>query len=108
MNVACSIPSIYTHPSNIPHPDKYLTVVLYSLSKHKISRNGLDNMLDILLGHNDFVPLLRQSAKYQEAAIVPASLTAHWTHVILPAWDQYAQIRHIIDNVSPPHNNDWI
>ena len=108
MNVACGIPSIYTNPSNIPHPDKYLIVVLYNLSIHKITNNGLDNMLDILLGHNDFIPLLRQSAKYQESAIVPASLTDQWRYVILPAWDQYAYIRRIIDEVSPVRNNEWI
>jgi hypothetical protein len=108
---ACEIPTVYPSPPTIPHPEQFLTVVLYNLAKYKISRHGLDKMIDTLMFHKDFIPLLQRPLKYQNNVIVPDALTAHWLHIIVPAWEQHADIRRIIDEAISRReviSNSWI
>lgn len=63
------------------------------------TRNGLDAVCDILFAHPAVAPLIAdadQSAALQAHfadrylhTAVPQALHDHWTHIILPAWQQH-------------------
>ena len=61
-----------------------------------ITRHGLDAALDILFAHPQFAPLLLSLDP--DTFSRPILASAHpryadfWTHIVRPAWDQYANI----------------
>ena len=67
-----------------------------------IPRHGMDAALDILFSHPSLRPLLlddNSSVALQQhfaSTYLPASppvFAAHWTHIILPAWDQHRELQ---------------
>lgn len=81
-----------------------LTAVLQPVaSQPPPTRNGLDAVCDILFVHPAVAPLIadaEQSAALQAhfadrylRTAVPQALHDHWTHIILPAWQQHTELQ---------------
>lgn len=98
--VACEQTSSLQPLPPIDDPARFLTSLFLHISSTnpKITREGMDRLMDQLFALEDFVPLLKSPITFQK--IVGSSLTdqmsdlfkAHWTHIILPAWEQHAVI----------------
>lgn len=67
-----------------------------------ITRHGMDAALDILFAHPAFHLLLKDDhattalQQYITETVIPTAppvFAAHWTHIILPAWDQHRELQ---------------
>lgn len=80
-----------------------LTAILHPVaSQPPPTRNGLDAVCDILFSHPAIVSLIAdadQSAALQShfadryLLAVPQTLHDHWTHIVLPAWQQHTALQ---------------
>jgi hypothetical protein len=83
-------------------PTTFLTHLFWYLSNtvQPITRTGIDRMMDALFAHTPFTSLLDDPETHQ--TIVANSVSqmselfkAHWKHIIIPAWNQHAEIRRV-------------
>jgi hypothetical protein len=92
-----------------PVPASFTTSLFFamatapSLTLSGLTRHGIDAAMDALFALPGVEPLLQHPVEYQNeiaAAIGLADLSdtfrAHWTHIIVPAWNQHAEIRKIM------------
>ena len=86
-------------------PAVFLTDLFWYLSNtvQPITRTGMDRMMDALFATTPFAttpfaPLLDDPEQYQRILAnnvrqMSDLFKAHWTHIIIPAWNQHAEIR---------------
>jgi hypothetical protein len=103
--IATEAASVSTHPCTQPivDPVAFLTHLFWYLSNtvQPITRTGMDRMMDALfVPSGAFESLLDNPDHHQ--AIVATSVSqmsdlfkAHWKHIIIPAWNQHAEIRRV-------------
>ena len=87
-------------------PIVFLTDLFWYLSNtvQPITRTGMDRMMDTLFtpigATTPFAPLLDDPEAYQiilgtNVSQMSDLFKAHWTHIIIPAWNQHAEIRRV-------------
>jgi hypothetical protein len=97
-DTAYAIPSTYVDPiPKIENAELYFSIVLDSLDPSKITRNGLDEMLDILFDHEDMIDFVTDLS-YQTRIEIPKKIRKYWEHIIIPAWNQQAQLQEVKRN----------
>jgi len=113
MHIACESESKYkykykykynssiTPEPTIEKPWEFLITLFFAISdtKYPVTRAGVDAMMDVVFNNPSFCPLLDNPTIYQ-AVFATESLPqttplfkAFWNHIILPAWNQHADIR---------------
>lgn len=104
-----SQPPPYPHPNDLS-PNAFVSALFRAVAEQPtgITRHGLDAMMDVLFALPEMVDLLRQPKESQnevtealDLANLPAAFQAQWTHIIVPAWDQHAEIRKLLDATQP-------
>jgi hypothetical protein len=102
-----TIPSLSLSLSLYPtDPAVFLTDLFWYLSNtvQPITRTGMDRMMDALFAPigatTPFAPLLDDPEQYQRILAnnvrhMSDLFKAHWTHIIIPAWNQHAEIRRV-------------
>jgi len=85
----------------IEDPQQFLIRLFRYLSDthQPISRAGLDIMMDSLFDDPQFAPLLTSAATHQQECEAQINMSelfkAHWRHIIIPAWNQHAEISRV-------------
>jgi len=106
LETAYTIPSKYTKTlPKIHNPELFLSVILEKLDPTKVTMNGLDNMLDIIFAHED-MSILLTDLSCQSRIEIPPTMEKYWTHIIIPAWNQHAEIQEA--KIYTSHNNHCI
>jgi len=88
----------------IDNPHKFLTHLFRYLSDtaQPITRHGMDRMMDALFADKTFAPLLETEAAHQAAIADQLKMSelfkAHWKHIIIPAWNQHAEINSVCNS----------
>jgi len=89
-------------PTRIGDPSVFLTDLFWYLSKtvQPITRTGIERMMDALFEDTQFAPLLDDPEPYQiilanNVSQMSDLFKAHWTHIIIPAWNQHVEIRRV-------------
>lgn len=81
---------------------EFLSTMAATVPPPPLTRHGMDAALDILFSHPAMRPLLlddNTSVALQQhfaTSYLPDAtpvFTAHWTHIILPAWDQHRELQ---------------
>jgi hypothetical protein len=90
-------------PVIVQFPTLFLMETLTAVLRPPLTRNGLDAACDILFAHPAVAPLIAdadQSAALQAhfadrylRTAVPQALHDHWTHIVLPAWQQHTDLQ---------------
>jgi hypothetical protein len=83
----------------------FLHTIAATVPPPPITRHGMDAALDIIFSHPAMRPLLlddNTSVALQQhfaTSYLPdatPAFTAHWTHIILPAWDQHRELQRVV------------
>lgn len=86
-------------------PPTFLTNLFTTIAANRIpiTREGTERLMDALFENPAFTPLLTdpESKQTQLAAAIdlPTTTTAFqsfWTHIIVPAWNQHADIHRLL------------
>jgi hypothetical protein len=89
-----------------PVPASFAASLFFTMAANTdgLTRHGIDAAMDALFALPGTEPLLHHPFEYQNeitAAIGLADLSdtfrAHWTHIIVPAWNQHAEIRKVME-----------
>ena len=94
---------------DINHPATFLIDFLRTMAATvpppPITRHGMDAALDILFAHPALRPLLlddnssvalQQHFANTNLPDATPVFAAHWTHIILPAWDQHRELQRVV------------
>jgi hypothetical protein len=99
IHIAAELPPLPagTTPPTIDDPFGFFVTLIDALHRHDrpLTRNGLDAMMDELFAAPSMEPLLRSPDNFQDEFVhdhCPPTLSAHWTHIIQPAWNQHVEI----------------
>lgn len=81
----------------IPNPRAFVADLFRAISVIPITRPAMNQLMDVLFALPACAPLLVNPAASQadianaiHLLALPPLFQAHWQHVIVPAWDQYA------------------
>jgi hypothetical protein len=94
------------HPPTDQASPPSLTDVFRAISANPdgITRHGLDTMIDALFALPGYDDALCHPVEYQheianmmEIQQQPVAFQAQWTHIIVPAWNQHAELRKVIE-----------
>jgi hypothetical protein len=102
--IATELSTTVLHPIEVADPIMFLTHLFWYLSNtmQPITRTGMDRMMEVLFAAAPFSPLLEDPDTHQ-AALTPIInqmselLKAHWEYIIIPAWNQHAEIKRLTD-----------
>ncbi len=94
-------PPLMTEP--IP-PSFAATLFSAMASAPSLTRHGIDTAMDALFALPGTEPLLQHPYEYQNEIATaigladrPDTFRAHWTHIIVPAWNQHSEIRKVME-----------
>jgi hypothetical protein len=100
------------HPLMPPSADTPTPVAIFravATNPDGITRHGLDAMMDALFSDTSFAlpayeNLLKHPVEYQneiaaelEISQQPTAFQAQWSHIIVPAWNQHAELRKVLE-----------
>jgi hypothetical protein len=89
-----------------PVPASFAASLFFTMASATdgLTRHGIDAAMDALFALPGTEPLLHHPFEYQNeiaTAIGLADLSdtfrAHWTHIIVPAWNQHSEIRKVME-----------
>jgi len=95
LNTAYGIPSVFTGSYSIDDSTEFFTLFLQSLDPKQVTRNGLDDALDILFKHEDMLDFIL-SLENQQNIICPPSMQKYWDFIIITAWNQHVALQKVI------------
>lgn len=100
--IATELSTTVSHPIEVADPITFLTHLFWYLSNtmQPITRSGMDRMVEVLFTATPFASLLDDPDTHQAAlATIVGQMSdlfkAHWEHIIIPAWNQHAEIRRV-------------
>jgi hypothetical protein len=87
-----------------PVPASFVASLFSAMaSAPSLTRHGIDAAMDALFALPGTELLLQHPVEYQNEIAAAIGLTdlsdtfrAHWTHIIVPAWNQHSEIRKVM------------
>jgi hypothetical protein len=98
----------------IPNPRTFAADLFRAIATLPTTRPAMNHLMDVLFALPAVAPLLANAGEAQadvanaiHLTVLPPLFQAHWQYVIIPAWNQEAQVHALVNDPPQADRNQY-